>query len=160
MRKRIHMLKRMMLTGVLVSTSLMGWAQQTANLHERILHLLGQMTVEEKVDLLRASSPGVPRLGIPKYYMGNEALHGVVRPGKFTVFPQAIGLASMWNPELQHHIASVVSDEARARWNELDQGREQKEQFSDLLVFWSPTVNMARDHDGDVHPKPTERIRT
>ena len=28
---------------------------------------------------------------------------------------------------------------------ELDQGREQKEQFSDVLTFWSPTVNMARD---------------
>ena len=42
-------------------------------------------------------------------------------------------------------VATVISDEARARWNELDQGREQKSQFSDLLTFWSPTVNMARD---------------
>ena len=42
-------------------------------------------------------------------------------------------------------MATVISDEARARWNELDQGREQKEQFSDVLTFWSPTVNMARD---------------
>ncbi len=38
-----------------------------------------------------------------------------------------------------------MSDEARARWNELDQGRKQTEQFTDLLTFWSPTVNMARD---------------
>ena len=63
----------------------------------------------------------------------------------FTVFPQAIGLASMWNPELHHIIASVISDEARARWNELERGKKQKDQFSDLLTFWSPTVNMARD---------------
>lgn len=77
--------------------------------------------------------------------MGNEALHGIIRPGKFTVFPQAIGLASMWNPELHHIIASVISDEARARWNELERGKKQKDQFSDLLTFWSPTVNMARD---------------
>lgn len=39
----------------------------------------------------------------------------------------------------------MISDEARARWNELDQGKNQKEQFSDVLTFWSPTVNMARD---------------
>ena len=51
----------------------------------------------------------------------------------------------MWNPELHHIIASVISDEARARWNELERGKKQKDQFSDLLTFWSPTVNMARD---------------
>lgn len=113
--------------------------------NERILDLLSRLTVEEKISLLRATSPGIPRLDIPKYYHGNEALHGVVRPGRFTVFPQAIGLASTWNPELQKRVATVISDEARARWNEFDQGRRQKEQFSDLLTFWSPTVNMARD---------------
>ena len=114
-------------------------------MHERIMDLLSRLTVEEKISLLRATSPGISRLDIPKYYHGNEALHGVVRPGRFTVFPQAIGLAATWNPELQLQVATVISDEARARWNELDQGREQKSQFSDLLTFWSPTVNMARD---------------
>ena len=113
--------------------------------HERIMDLLSRLTVEEKISLLRASSPGIPRLDIPKYYHGNEALHGVVRPGRFTVFPQAIGMASMWNPELHYQIATAISDEARARWNELDQGRLQTARFTDLLTFWSPTVNMARD---------------
>ena len=113
--------------------------------HERVMDLLSRLTVEEKIGLLRATSPGIPRLGIPKYYHGNEALHGIVRPGRFTVFPQAIGLASTWNPRLQYQVATVISDEARARWNELDQGRKQTYQFSDLLTFWSPTVNMARD---------------
>lgn len=118
---------------------------EKASHHDRILDLLSRLTVEEKVSLLRATSPGIPRLGIDKYYHGNEALHGVVRPGKFTVFPQAIGLAAMWNPELQYKIATSISDEARARWNELEQGKKQEAQFSDLLAFWSPTVNMARD---------------
>ena len=113
--------------------------------HERILDLLSKLTIEEKISLMRATSPGVERMGIDKYYMGNEALHGIIRPGKFTVFPQAIGLASMWNPELHFKIATVISDEARARWNELERGKKQKDQFSDLLTFWSPTVNMARD---------------
>ena len=121
------------------------YKDENAPTHERVMDLLSRLTVEEKIGLLRATSPGIPRLGIPKYYHGNEALHGVVRPGRFTVFPQAIGLASTWNPRLQYQVATVISDEARARWNELDQGRKQTYQFSDLLTFWSPTVNMARD---------------
>lgn len=111
----------------------------------RAKDLLERLTVEEKISLLYATSPGIERMGIDKYYMGNEALHGIIRPGNFTVFPQAIGLASMWNPELHHRIATAVSDEARARWNELDRGKKQTQQFCDLLTFWSPTVNMARD---------------
>ncbi len=121
------------------------YRDMSAPIHERVLDLLSKLTLEEKVSLLRATSPGIERMGIDKYYMGNEALHGIIRPGKFTVFPQAIGLASMWNEELHHEIATVISDEARARWNELDRGKKQTDRFSDLLTFWSPTVNMARD---------------
>ena len=51
----------------------------------------------------------------------------------------------MWNPQLLNEISTAISDEARARWNELEQGKKQLGQFSDLLTFWSPTVNMARD---------------
>ena len=121
------------------------YKDENASLHERVTDLLSILTVEEKISLLRATSPGIPRLEIDKYYHGNEALHGVVRPGPFTVFPQAIALAAMWNPELHYQIATTISDEARARWNELCLGKKQLGQFSDLLTFWSPTVNMARD---------------
>ena len=114
-------------------------------IEQRVEDLLQRMTVNEKIDLLRATSPENKRLGFPKYYHGNEALHGIVRPGRFTVFPQAIGLAAMWNPELMQRVSSAISDESRARWNQLEQGRLQTHQFSDLLTFWSPTVNMARD---------------
>ena len=116
-----------------------------ALIDNRVNDLLLQMTINEKIQLLREVSPAIPRLGIAKYDHGNEALHGVVRPGKFTVFPQAIGLAATWNPDLIYQVATAISDEARARWNELDQGKKQVSKFSDLLAFWSPTVNMARD---------------
>lgn len=118
---------------------------EQAPMDVRIKNLLSILSVEEKISLLRATSPGIPRLEIDKYYHGNEALHGVVRPGPFTVFPQAIALAAMWNPDLHYRIATTISDEARARWNELCLGKKQLGQFSDLLTFWSPTVNMARD---------------
>lgn len=118
---------------------------ENAPIKDRVEDLIQRMTIDEKIDLLRATSPANERLGIDKYYHGNEALHGIVRPGNFTVFPQAIGLAATWNPELIHRVATVISDEARAKWNALDQGRLQTQQFSDVLTFWSPTVNMARD---------------
>ncbi len=31
-------------------------------------------------DLSAAPLPGIERMGIDKYYMGNEALHGIIRP--------------------------------------------------------------------------------
>lgn len=130
---------------------IVAWAQpypfqdEALSRHERVMDLLGRLTIEEKSDLMQATSHGVPRLGIPKYFHGNEALHGIVRPGRFTVFPQAIALSATWNPELIQRVATAISDEARGRWNELGQGRLQNSQFSDLLTFWSPTVNMARD---------------
>lgn len=108
------------------------YKNEDAPLHERIMDLLSRLTVEEKVSLLRATSPGISRLDIPKYYHGNEALHGVVRPGRFTVFPQAIGLAATWNPELQYQVATVISDEARARWNELDKVNYRK---ANLVIY-------------------------
>ena len=144
-------MKKGILLGALLAVCAAAWAQndpwrdENLPIETRVEDLLGRLTLDEKIDLLRATSPGVPRLGIDKYYHGNEALHGIVRPGKFTVFPQAIGLASMWDPDLLETIAGVISDEARARWNELERGKKQTAQFSDLLTFWSPTVNMARD---------------
>ena len=112
---------------------------------ERLQDLLNRLTIDEKISLLRHNQPAISRLGIPKYYFGNEALHGVVRPGRFTVFPQAIGLASMWNTPLMHSVATAISDEARGRWTELNWGANQYDSASDLLSFFSPTVNMARD---------------
>ena len=117
----------------------------TAPQHERILDLLSRLTVEEKVSLLVNDAREIPRLNIDKYNHGNEALHGVVRPGEFTVFPQAIGLAATWNPNLIFRVSTAISDEARGRWKELDYGKKQIAGASDLLTFWSPTVNMARD---------------
>lgn len=124
--------KKILLAGTLsvMSCSLIHaqelYKNENAPVPERVADLLSRLTVEEKISLLRATSPGIPRLGIDKYYHGNEALHGVVRPGRFTVFPQAIGLAATWNPELQKRVATVISDEARARWNELDQGESKR----------------------------------
>ncbi|MDO5970734.1 glycoside hydrolase family 3 C-terminal domain-containing protein [Flavivirga aquimarina] len=111
----------------------------------RVNDLLDRLTIEEKVSLLIATAEAIPRLDVDKYYHGNEALHGVVKGGRFTVFPQAIALSATWNPDLIYDVASAISDEARAKWNFYNQGKDQKNGFSDMLTFWSPTINMARD---------------
>ena len=64
---------------------------------EKARDLVGQMTLEEKASQLRYNSPAVERLGIPAYNWWNEALHGVARGGTATSFPQAIGLAAMFD---------------------------------------------------------------
>lgn len=112
---------------------------------ERINDLLVRLTCDEKINMLITGSEAIPGLGIDKYYHGNEGLHGVVRPGKFTVFPQAIGLAATWNPQLINKVSMIISDEARAKWNFFNQGKDQKARSSDLLTLWSPNINMARD---------------
>lgn len=53
------------------------------------------------------------RLGIPALALG-EGLHGYMAH-QATSFPQAIGLASAWDPTLHEHIFSVVAKEMRAR---------------------------------------------
>lgn len=121
------------------------WRDMSASIPDRVEDLMNRLTLDEKISLLVSTAFPIERLGIRKYYHGNEALHGTVRPGRFTVFPQAIGMAAMWDPELHHQIATAASDEARARWNELGEGDFQTAQFSDLLTFWSPTINIARD---------------
>lgn len=115
------------------------------SIEERVQDVLGRLTIEEKVSLLISTAEAIPRLDIKNYYHGNEALHGVVKGGRFTVFPQAIALSATWNPDLIFKVSTAISDEARAKWNFYNQGKDQKNVYSDLLTFWSPTINMARD---------------
>lgn len=118
-------------------------------LDARVNDLVSRLTLEEKISLLGETQPAIPRLGIRKYYFGNEALHGVIRPGKFTVFPMSIGLASTWDPDLIHEMAAAISDEARGRYNadhgEMENNASTHGLYNGLLTFWSPNLNMARD---------------
>jgi beta-glucosidase len=112
------------------------------SIQERIEELLKLLTLEEKINFLIDLSPPIPRLGIAKYYHGNECLHGVVRPGKATVFPQAIAFGATWDPDLIFQVATAISDEARAKHHAV---KEYPGTYNGLLTFWSPDVNIARD---------------
>lgn len=105
--------------------------------------LVSRMTVEEKASQLKYDAPAIPRLGIPAYNWWNEVLHGVARAGTATVFPQAIGLAAMFDEDMQEEIASVISDEARAKYN--GQSAHGDRDIYKGLTVWSPNINIFRD---------------
>jgi beta-glucosidase len=104
---------------------------------QRVDDLLGRLTLDEKISLLHQYEPAIPRLGIQSFRTGTEALHGVAWLGRTTVFPQAIGLASTWDPALMRQVGSAVGDEAR--------GFQQERPDGWGLNLWAPVVNLLRD---------------
>jgi beta-glucosidase len=68
------------------------------------------------------------RLGIPNLFMG-EGLHGFMEDTS-TSFPQALGLASTWDPELVHQVFTAAGDEASA---------------AGVGQVFSPVLDLARD---------------
>jgi beta-glucosidase len=111
---------------------------------QRVEDLIGRMTLEEKTSMMSNATPGVPRLGIPRYDWWSEALHGVANAGYATVFPQAIGLAAMWNAPLHHQVAHVTGIEGRAKFNGYV-GTALEGAIFRGLTFWSPNINIFRD---------------
>ena len=113
------------------------------SIEERVDNLISQLTLEEKVEQLMMESPSIDRLGVKKYNWWNECLHGVARNGKATVFPQAIGLAASFDPDMMHRIAEAIALEARAKFN-LNKKVGYMDRYAGL-TFWSPNVNLFRD---------------
>jgi len=119
------------------------WKDPRAAMEKRAGDLLSRMTLEEKVSQMMNDSPAIPRLSIPAYNWWNESLHGVARAGLATVFPQAIGLAAMWDTDQMFRVATAISDEARAKYNE--DIRRGKHNIYQGLTFWTPNINLFRD---------------
>lgn len=73
------------------------------------------MSLEEKASQLINQARAIPKLQVPVYDWWSEALHGVARAGKATVFPEPIGLAATFDDSLIHEMAIAVGTEARAK---------------------------------------------
>lgn len=110
---------------------------------ERAKDLLSRMTLEEKIAHMQNTTPGVDLLGIPEYDWWNEALHGVARAGKATVFPQAIGMAATFDVDAVYETFDIISDEARAKHHEFKRNNSRKRYEG--LTFWTPNINIFRD---------------
>ena len=110
---------------------------------ERVADLIGRMTLEQKASQMCATSSAVDALGLPAYEWGGECLHGLCHTGRATMFPQAIGLAATFDPDLVRDVADAISTEARAKhhdpvWHGPDGPRVG-------LTYWTPVINIFRD---------------
>ena len=56
-------------------------------------------------------SPAIPRLGIKKFFWWSEALHGAANMGNVTNFPEPVGMASSFNPQLLYKVFDIASTE-------------------------------------------------
>lgn len=105
--------------------------------------MLARLTLDEKISLMMDASPAIERLGIPQFNWWSEALHGVARAGTATVLPQAIGMAATFDDDAVRQAFTMVSDEARAKFNRFRQKGNLKRYQG--LAFWTPNVNIFRD---------------
>ncbi|MFA6455183.1 MAG: glycoside hydrolase family 3 C-terminal domain-containing protein [Bacteroidota bacterium] len=127
----------------MVSQESLPYKNTRLSIEERVLDLVSRMTLEEKISQLVYNSAAVERLHIPEYNWWNEALHGVARNGIATVFPQAIGLAATWDTSLLYKVSTVISDEARSKYNRAM--KNNKSGIYEGITLWSPNVNIFRD---------------
>ncbi|QHZ45594.1 glycoside hydrolase family 3 C-terminal domain-containing protein [Bacillus sp. NSP9.1] len=104
---------------------------------KRVSDLISHLTLAEKVSLMHQYQPAIPRLGIPAFKTGTEALHGVAWLGEATVFPQAVGLAHTWDRALIKEVGSAVGDEVRG-FHHLDPA-------ANGVNVWAPVVDLLRD---------------
>lgn len=107
---------------------------------ERAVDLVSRLTPEEKQALLGNTMSPIPRLGINKYDVWGEALHGIVGRNDnagmtATSFPNSVAMGNTWDPELIQVSAEIIADEAR--------GFNHERIFT--LTYWSPVVEPARD---------------
>ena len=105
--------------------------------------LVAKMTIEERAGQLKYDAPAIERLGIPTYNWWNEGIHGLARSGVATMFPQAIGLAAMFDTDLVFKVADITSTEARAKYNEYSK-RDDRDIYKGLTL-WAPNINIFRD---------------
>lgn len=110
---------------------------------ERAEDIVSKMSVQEQAEQLKYDAPAIERLGLSAYNWWNEGLHGVARAGTATMFPQAVGLAAMFDDDLMYDVGNVIGDEARAKYNEFSKHGDHD--IYKGLTLWAPNVNIFRD---------------
>lgn len=113
-------------------------------IEQRVEDLLSRLSTEEKITLMMNDSKPIERWGIQTYNWWNEALHGCARAGLATVFPQAIGMAASFDPELVQKVYDVASTEQRIKYIEARRKGEGVSRYHGLTV-WTPNINIFRD---------------
>ncbi len=124
------------------------WRDPSKPLKAREEDLIRRMSLAEKVGQLQGGmngAPAIPRLGLPVYHYWNEALHGVANNGAATVFPEPVGGASSWNPELFLKQGQIIGIEGRAKFNDYASKHNGETKTWNGMTFWTPNINIFRD---------------
>ena len=95
--------------------------------------------------LMLDESPAIPRLGIKKFFWWSEALHGAANMGIVTNFPEPVGMASSFNPDLLYKVFDIASTEFRAQYNHRMYDLKGEDMKMRSLSVWTPNVNIFRD---------------
>jgi len=113
---------------------------------ERITNLLSLMTLDEKVNCL-STNPTIARLGV-KGTGHVEGLHGLAMglegnwgrktPVPTTIFPQSIGMAETWDPELLQQAGTIEAFETRYLF-------QSEKYYKGGLVVRAPNADIGRD---------------
>ena len=121
------------------------WRDASQPLKAREDDLISRMSLAEKVAQLKNAAPAIQRLGLPAYDYWNEALHGVANSGVATVFPEPVGAASSWNPDLFHQEGTIIGIEGRAKFNNYANAHNGDAKWWYGMTFWTPNINIFRD---------------
>ncbi len=121
------------------------WRDPSKPLEDRINDLIRRMSLAEKVAQVQNDAPAIARLKLPAYNYWNEALHGVANNGVATVFPEPVGMASTWNPEIIHQEGTVIGVEGRAKYNDYANKNNGNSKWWTGLTYWTPNINIFRD---------------
>jgi beta-glucosidase len=115
-------------------------------IEKRIKNILSLMTLNEKIACL-GTNPSVPRLGI-KGSGHVEGIHGLTQggPAKWghpatiptTTFPQGIGLAETWDPDIVRQAGAIEGYEARYVF-------QSSKYHQGGIVVRSPNADLGRD---------------
>lgn len=129
--------------GTAEAQALLPYQNHELSAEERADDLLGRLSLQQKVTLMQNESQAIPEFGIQTYNWWNEALHGAARSGLATVFPQAIGMAASFDPDLLRQVFEVASLEQRIKYIQARKKGPVK-RYSGLTV-WTPNINIFRD---------------
>ena len=110
---------------------------------QRLNDLVSRISVADAGGQLTArQSKALPGIGLPAYYWGTNAIHGLqnldcLKTGICpTAFPAPINYAATFDMSLAYDMGKILGEELRAYFNE---------KIHDSLDTWSPTINIHRD---------------
>jgi len=106
----------LLMTSVQASGQFVG--KDSAGVDKRVNQLIGEMTLDEKIDLLSGDTPfrthPVPRLNIPFFQMA-DGPEGAHIPAPTIAYAGGIGLAASWDKQLAVRIGKELGRDCRSR---------------------------------------------